>query len=248
VTLLALSIGEGTPLAQGLPTDREARSAHAASAGGPSHHLEHRLFRGIENAVARVEPWLQRYGYGAIFAAVGVEGFGIPAPGQTLLEASAVAAASSGTRLRIEWVLLTTFLAASLGNTLGYLIGRAGGRELFQRLRIDRRHLDKVEQGFHRYGGWLIVFARFFDGPRQLNGIAAGALQMPWTRFTLYNLVGAALWACFWGLGAYYLDLHLDQIVAFVRRVNPWMAGISLAGLGVLAWLLWRRSARRGES
>lgn len=150
--------------------------------------------------------------------------------------------------MSIGWILLTTFLAASLGNSLGYLIGRSGGRELFHRFRIDPRHLDKVERGFERYGGWLIVFARFFDGPRQLNGIAAGILEMPWARFTLYNLVGAALWACFCGLGVYYLDLHRDRVVFFIRRVNPWMAGISLAGLGIFAVLLWRWSSRQGKT
>jgi len=250
LALLAPQIGGSTLLAQGLPTDREAAPTQVASGGGPAHHLEHRLLRDIEDGVVRVEPWLQRYGYGAIFATVGVEGFGIPAPGQTLLEAGAAASASSGARLRIGWILLTAFVAASLGNSLGYLIGRSGGRELFRRLRIDRRHLDKVEKGFQRYGGWLIVFGRFFDGPRQLNGIAAGILEMPWTRFTIYNLVGAALWACFWGLGVYYLDLHLDQTVAFIRRVNPWMAGMSLAGLGVFAALLRHRSrsSRQGKS
>ena len=110
---------------------------------------------------------------------------------------------------------------------------------------IDKRHLDKVEDGFDRYGGWLIVFARFFDGTRQLNGIAAGILEMPWARFTLYNLAGAALWVCFWGLGAYYLDLHLDQVVAFIRLINPWVAIITLTGLGVLVALLWHSSSLR---
>jgi membrane protein DedA with SNARE-associated domain len=78
---------------------------------------------------------------------------------------------------------LTTFLAASLGNSLGYLIGCSGGRELFSRLHIDGRHFEKMEKGFERYCGWLIIFARFFGGLRQVNGIAAGALKMPWTRF-----------------------------------------------------------------
>jgi membrane protein DedA with SNARE-associated domain len=246
LVILVPGIGPGTLLARDPSTNRPVTSAPASSGHEPAHPLEHRLLRDIEDGIARVEPWLQRYGYGAIFAAVGVEGFGVPAPGQTILEAGAAASASPGGRLRIGWILLTAFLAASLGNSLGYLIGRSGGRELLQRLRIDQRHLDKAERAFERYGGWLIVFARFFDGPRQLNGIAAGILEMPWTRFTLYNLVGAAFWACFWGLAVYYLDLHLDQAVALMRHLNPWVAGVSLVGLGVLVALVWRRSSFRG--
>lgn len=227
------------------------RAAHEAPPAAPKptlvsegHHLAHRMLKDIEGAVARVEPWLQRYGYGAVFALVGVEGFGVPAPGQTILEAGAAASASPGSRLRIGWLLLVAFLAASLGAMLGFLIGRAGGRPLLRRLHINERHLDRVETGFQRYGGWVIVFARFFDGPRQLHGIAAGVLGMPWGRFLVFNLVGAALWACFWGLLVYYLDLHLDQVVCLLRRINPWVAAGTLAGLAALALLLWARRSR----
>jgi membrane protein DedA with SNARE-associated domain len=105
-----------------------------------------------------------------------------------------------------------------------------------------------VESGFNRYGGWFIVFARFFDGPRQLHGIAAGMLGMPWSRFLVFNLAGAALWACFWGLLVYYLDLHLDQVVSLIRRVNPWVAGATLALLIALVGVLWLRTVRGQES
>ena len=39
------------------------------------------------------------------------------------------------------------------------------------------------------------------------------------------------MWVCFWGLGGYNLDLHLDQVVALVRRINPWVAAVTLTGL-----------------
>lgn len=245
--LLLLGCAAGTVPAQGPSATHPTETARLATGREPSRNLEHRLLLDIEASVARVEPWLQRYGYWALFAAVGVEGFGLPTPGQTILEAGSAASASPDSRLRIGWILLVAFLAASVGNTLGYLIGYSGGRELLQRLHVDQRHLDKMEDGFDRYGGWLIVFARFFDGPRQLNGIAAGILGMPWIRFTFYNLAGAALWACFWGLGVYYLDLNLDQVVAFVRHINPWVATVTLIGLGLAAALLLSRLPRRGK-
>jgi membrane protein DedA with SNARE-associated domain len=225
----------------------QAPSPTAPTWSAEGHQVAHRLLRDIKEAVDRVEPWLQRYGYGAVFALVGVEGLGIPAPGQTILEAGSVAAAAPDARLRIGWLLLAAFLAAALGNSLGYWIGRAGGRPLLRRLRIGERHLGRVEAGFDRYGGWLIVFARFFDGPRQLNGIAAGILEMPWARFTLFNAMGAALWVCFWGLGVYYIDLHLDGLVALIRRLNPWMAAATVAVLAALAVLYWLKSRRSGD-
>lgn len=216
----------------------------AARPAVPHEHLTHRLLKDIESGVARVTPWLDRYGYWAVVGAVGVEGFGVPAPGQTILEAAAADAASARSRLRIEWVWLAAFLGAALGNSLGYGIGRAGGRELLTRLRVPTRHLARIDDAFARYGGLVVVFGRFFDGPRQLNGIAAGMLAMPWWRFTLFNLIGAALWTSLWALAVYYLDLHLDQLVAWLRLLNPWMAGATLAGVLVVALALlvgWRR-------
>jgi membrane protein DedA with SNARE-associated domain len=91
----------------------------------------------------------------------------------------------------------------------------------------------------------LVLFGRFFDGPRQLNGIAAGILEMHWVRFTLFNLAGAALWVGLWGLGVYYLDLHLDQLVSVLRRINPWIAAATLIGLGVTAVWFFRAARRR---
>ncbi len=198
----------------------------------------------LRRELARVQPWLDRYGDGAVALAVGVEGAGIPAPGQTLLVAAALdAAARPG--LRIGWLLLIAFLAAAIGNSLGYLIGRVGGRALLRRVRLDARHLERVESAFARWGGWLIVGARFFDGLRQLNGIAAGILEMPWWRFTRFNLLGAALWVGVWGLGVYFLEGHLHAILALMHRVNPWVGGATVVGLVLLLVFLWPR-ARRG--
>ncbi len=212
----------------------------AATLAAPE--LTQRLLQDMQQAISRVEPWLAQYGYGAVFVAVAVEGFGIPAPGQTLLIAGAVTAASQG-GLHIELVLLTGFLAALIGNSLGYLLGRWGGRALLQRLRLSETLLQSLERGFSRYGGGLLVVARFFDGPRQLNGITAGILEMPGWRFSLYNALGALLWASVWSLGVYTVDTHLHAFLAILRQCNPWVAGLTLMAMALAAAALWR--ARR---
>ncbi len=208
----------------------------------PAETLSHRLLEKVQHDIASVKPWLDRYGYGAIFVAVGVEGFGIPAPGETVLVAGALDA-TSPTGLNIGGLLLTAFLAAVLGSSLGYWIGHRGGRAILQRFRVNERHLQKIEHGFARYGGGLIVIARFFDGLRQLSGIAAGILEMPWWTFTLFNILGAVLWVGCWGLGVYYLDEHLHAILAIVRRLNPWVAAMTLTGLILV--LVWGWRCRR---
>lgn len=237
--------GESPSPALGQAPDA-AHAVGAAAASRPNqqdksgpHKIDaraHRLAKAIEKDILRVEPYLERYGYWAVFVAVGVEGFGIPAPGQTLLEAGAVVAAVPDSRLNIGLLLLVTIVATSLGQAIGYLIGRFGGRVVLNRLPIPAQHLEGIERKFNKYGGWLLIFGRFVDGPRQLMGLFSGALEMHWVRFMLLNVAGAMLWASFWALGVYYLDLHFDAMVTVLRHLNPWMTALAL--FGVIALLL----------
>jgi membrane protein DedA with SNARE-associated domain len=198
-----------------------------------------------EAAIARVRPLLERYGYPAVLVAVGVEGMGIPAPGQTLLIAAAIEAAHGG--LNIVAVLVLAVLGAALGNSIGYLIGRIGGRPLLQKLPISEARLDRVDALFQRHGGWFILVARFFDGSRQLNGIMAGMLEMPWWRFTFWNVLGALLFVAVWGLGTYWLDRDIGEVMAVLRRIEPLAIALLVAALVAGLVYLWRRRRHGGR-
>jgi membrane protein DedA with SNARE-associated domain len=229
VLLLALAGQNHTAIAQ--ETRQLAREAEERAVGT------------LEAAVARVRPLLERYGYPAVFVAVGVEGAGIPAPGQTLLIAGAIDAVRGA--LNIVALVALAIVAATLGNSLGYLIGRAGGRPLLRRLPISEARLNRVDELFQRYGGAFILVARFFDGTRQLNGVMAGTLEMPWWRFTFWNLLGAVIWVAVWGLGAYWLDRDIGRVVALLERVEPWAIVLLIAALlaGLVYLLRQRRKA-----
>ena len=100
--------------------------APVESAAAAADHQESATVRRFERALAKVQPLLARYGYGAAFAAVMVEGMGIPTPGQTLLMAGALEAAEG--RMNIAVLLFVVTAAAALGNSVGYAVGRWGGR------------------------------------------------------------------------------------------------------------------------
>jgi len=208
----------------------------------PNGSFYHRLAGDLEHAIAKGEPVLSRYGYPAIFLAVLVEGVGIPAPGQTLVITGAVMAARND--LWIGWVLAWAVAAAVLGNSLGYLLGKHGGRFLLVRLKVIESRLARMEGIFQRYGKGVILIARFVDGLRQLNGWVAGMLRMPWWLFTLFNVLGAVLWVGVWGLGTYYLDKDMDKILLFFHQAKPWDLILTLTGILALAvYLFWRRRA-----
>ena len=191
-------------------------TAAGVASGAASNHHQSAAVRDLERSLAKVQPLLERYGYGAAFAAVMAEGMGIPTPGQTLLVASALEAAAG--RMNITLLLLLVTAAATFGNSLGYAIGRWGGRVVLNKLKVNPQRQQRLDDLFKRRGGLVILLARFLDGLRQLNGMVAGVMKLPWWTFTAYNVAGAILWTCAWGLGTYYLGRDVHVIAVFFHR------------------------------
>lgn len=239
VGLSSFAVGCFAAVAVVFAAEDESNSAVEYQPGG--------TVRRFERSLAEVEPLLARYGYGASIAAVTVEGMGVPAPGQTLLMASALEAAAG--RMNIGLLLSLVTVAATLGNSLGYAIGRWGGRAILEKLKVNRQRQQYMEDLFRRRGGAVIVLGRFVDGLRQLNGIVAGILQMPWWTFTACNVAGAILWTFTWGLGTYYLgkDIHIAAAVFHRHRTLLFVLGI-LAFAVLIAYLLRFRGVRRSTT
>ena len=193
----------------------------------------------FERYLARADRLLQRYGYGVVAAAVMAEGVGIPTPGQTLLIAGALEAANG--RMNIGWLVFLVTAAATVGNSFGYAIGRWGGRTVLNKLKINPNRQQRFDSAFKRRGGAVILLARFVDGLRQLNGIIAGLIRMPWWTFTAYNFAGALLWACAWGLGTYYLGRDIHVIAALFHR-HAWLLYVLSAATVIVLLLALRRS------
>lgn len=234
-----------------IPYENFAFYAVASSPAGPAgpstetvNHYQSTAVQRFERSLARVQPLLQRYGYGAAFAAVMVEGMGIPTPGQTLLMAGALEAAEG--RMSIALLVILVATAATVGNSIGYAIGRWGGRRALNKLNVNSQRQQRLDDLFKRRGGLVILLARFLDGLRQLNGIVAGVLQMPWWTFTAYNVAGALLWTCSWGLGTYYLGRDIHFIAAFFHRHRPLL--LALGGVAFVALLVYLLRTRKVSS
>jgi membrane protein DedA with SNARE-associated domain len=200
-----------------------------------------------------VAPILDRWGYLAVAGVIGVESFGVPAPGQTIMVAAAVYAGAG--RLNVFAVGAIAFVAAVLGDNVGYWIGVRGGRRLVHRfgkyIFITPERLDRAERFFARRGNRIVVVARFIDGLRQLNGVIAGITAMPWRTFLIYNAIGAALWVGWWTTISYFLGTHLVVIIEHAHRYKWW--AISLVAIAVTAYItlhvrhVRRRRARAAE-
>jgi membrane protein DedA with SNARE-associated domain len=194
-----------------------------------------------------VAPILDRYGYLAVAAFIGVESFGVPAPGQTIMVAAAIYA-GAGT-LNIWGVAAVAFIAAVLGDNVGYWIGARGGRKIVHRWGkyafITPERFEKAEKFFARRGSRIVLVARFIDGLRQLNGVLAGMTAMPWRRFLLYNAIGAAIWVGWWTGVAYLFGTHLVEIIDKAHAYKWWAIGAAVVLVGGYIWLHMRHIRRR---
>src|SRR4051794_6595492 len=187
------------------------------------------------------EGWLHDWGYLAVGGFLFFEDFGVPLPGETMLIAASLYAGAG--HLNIWLVGLVAFLAAVLGDNIGYLIGRKGGRRLVERygkyIFVTSQRLDRAEAFFERRGGVVVMFARFIEGLRQLNGIIAGTVEMPWKKFLLFNALGAALWVATWTSLGYLAGSHVETIARYFTYFAI------AAGVLMLAFVGWHLRRRR---
>lgn len=193
--------------------------------------------------VSRFEPLLLHYGLVIIMAAVAVEGFGIPAPGQTLLVVGAILAAHG--KFDITLLLVSAWFATVIGNLIGYYLGRLGGRELLAHLPVDPVRFERMERLCERHGNKLILVARFIDGVRQLSNFLVGMLQMPPLLFLLMTSLGAALWVGVWGLGAFLLDRNFHTFAIGFSYLSPYTWAVTLLVVLLLGIYLFRRNHNR---
>jgi membrane protein DedA with SNARE-associated domain len=123
--------------------------------------------------------------------------------------------------------------AVAIGRMIGYIIGREYGYWLLLRydgyLWITESRIKLGHYLFLRHGGKIILIAQFLPVLRSIAGVLAGAIRMPWPRLMLTNIIGAFLWATFFGLVAYSLGRQVD-------RLAGWM--VLVFGLGVLIFIV----------
>lgn len=206
----------------------------------------------LPGVLGDIAPVLDHWGYLAVGGLLFVEDFGVPVPGETILIASAVYAGAG--RLNMITVVVIAVVAAVLGDNVGYAIGRFGGHRLVDRygkyVLLPRERVRKAEDFFTRHGGKIVTVARFVDGLRQANGIIAGMTLMPWSRFLLFNAIGAILWVGAWCTVGYFAGRHLDTIYPQIERYELALAGAAVVviALFVVRHLRRRRRARAEEA
>jgi len=171
-----------------------------------------------------VPDWLvdlfARYGYTVVFLGVFLENTGLPVPGETALLAGA-ALAKFG-RLSLVWVIVIAICGAILGDNLGFLIGRRGGRRLAVRhgpkIGLTAKRLAQFDAFFLRHGAKTVFLGRFITGLRVFGAMLAGASGLRWGRFLFYNATGAVVWSTAVGVAGYSLAYSWETLERWIGR------------------------------
>ena len=153
-------------------------------------HVDQHLFEFIKN----YGMWI----YGILFLIIFVEtGLVVMPflPGDSLLFAAGALAASTGA-MNPWFLILLLFIAAVLGDTVNYQIGKYIGPRVFEieSRFINKQHLIKTQHFFERHGGKTIIFARFIPFARTFAPFVAGAGSMNYKFFLSFNAIGAICW------------------------------------------------------
>ncbi|HUE80499.1 MAG TPA: VTT domain-containing protein [Pyrinomonadaceae bacterium] len=162
-----------------------------------------------------------------VFAETGLAA-GFFLPGDSLLVVAGLFAAKGD--LNVFVLLSTLFVAAVVGDAVGYYSGSKLGPRIFKRqksLLFRPSHLQKAHGFYEKYGGKTIIIARFVPIVRTFAPIVAGAAQMPYRKFVVFNVVGGFLWVFSMILGGYFLgslipdlDKHIEWVVIIVVALS----------------------------
>ena len=163
-----------------------------------------------------------------VFAETGLM-VGFFLPGDSLLVTAGLFAAKGD--LNIVWLNLAVMAAAVAGDATGYWIGRRAGQALYSRpdsFLFRKQHLVKTHEFYEKHGGKTIVIARFMPIVRTFAPVVAGAAEMTYRRFALYNVAGGIGWVASMTLTGYLLGRTVPDIEKNIHIVVAVVIFLSL--------------------
>lgn len=167
-------------------------------------------------------------------------------PGDSLLFAAGALAAIYPESLSITLLLVLLSIAAVIGDTLNYAIGRAVGSRAFSinKWFLKHEHLTQTQAFYERHGGKTIVLARFVPIVRTFAPFVAGVGKMNYPQFLYYNVVGGLAWVLICTLAGYFFG----NVPIVKKNFELVVVGIVLISVLPVAWELWAARRRAAKS
>jgi membrane protein DedA with SNARE-associated domain len=200
-----------------------------------------------------VQEWLDTVPAVAVYALVGLviglESLGIPLPGEIILVSAALL---SSQHADIDPVILGACASAGaiIGDSIGYAIGRKGGRPLLAWLgkkfpkHFSEGHIATAERSFEKWGMWAVFFGRFVALLRIFAGPLAGVLRMPYWKFLNANVLGGIVWAGGTTAVIYYVGIVAES---WLKRFS-WLGLVAAVLVGLTSMLVLKRKAKKAQA
>ena len=190
-----------------------------------------------------------RYGLWVIFFGVMLENAGLPVPGETVLLFAGFLAYHGEVPL---WrAIITGIVAASVGDSLGYCLGRYAGKPFVEkyvrRVRILSRHFDRAEAEIQKRGHWAVFVSRFITGLRVFCGPLAGIFHMPYFRFLFFTSSGAVVWATTVVSVGFLFGSSWEGLVRFVEKSHR-LTLFAIAAVVLIAAAVYLIRAKKRQS
>lgn len=168
--------------------------------------------------------------------------FGFFFPGDSLLFTAGLLASQGF--LPIGWLLIGTFFAAVLGDSVGYWFGKKSGPTIFARedsLFFHKKHIERAQQFYAIHGKKTIILARFVPIVRTFAPILAGVGHMEYRTFVTYNIIGGAIWAIGLTTLGYFLGSFIPSVDRYLLPIVLGIIAVSFVPI-VREYLRSRRS------
>ena len=161
-------------------------------------------------------------------------------PGDSLLFSAGLVAAARND-INIVVLIFTVFLAAFIGDQVGYVLGRKIGRPYFQRRNSKRmqKMLARSERFYEKYGWWSVVIARYIPWVRTFVPPIAGTVKMNYYKFLSANALGAFLWGVGITLAGFY-----SGSISWVGDISYALAAFFITASLISAFINYRRDRR----
>lgn len=191
---------------------------------------------------------VDHFGYAGLFVAMALANIGAPVGSEIILPGAGALVATH--HLSNLWLAIAVAVLAELvGQSIGYAVGRFGGRPFVDRfgkyVRFHRAELERVDAFFDRHGKFAIFICRFIPVIRGIVGIPAGIARMPLAPFYFWTFCGSVFFCGGLILLGNALGAHAPEVVDTLRKYAFAIIGVILIAVIVWAFIQNRRTKRQ---
>ncbi len=204
------------------------------------------LFTKVDEHLNHLAGWMGPWLYALLFVIIFCEtGLVVTPflPGDSLLFAVGALAATDGSPLSMMILIPLLIIAAVVGDAVNYLAGRIIGPKVFRAEKsifFNKKHLDRAQEFYERYGAKTIILARFVPIIRTFAPFVAGIGKMNYGKFWVYNFVGAVAWVVLCLVAGYLFGTH-PVVKENFELVILAIIAISVLPIAIEVLLEWRR-------